>query len=314
MTDLASLRTILAEVGDTDVRRGGQGAGGSGGGSRGGGSIDASGQRLAPPTRGRSGGSPRPTPATGPTESQAAPIVRETGQIPTDEQLAALPIDDPYAIIRAAAIAQGIDPTSPAGREHLRAEIYGYESAPSAAGQNDVLNLARAALRESAEAEAGGGPPGVTAADWALFRRNVDPVEASRREVETVRSSMQSIGRRAPQSLQLAIANLAQDPGSFSVTDLDPTAQRALSELGGYANRLLRERSGAAVTDQELRRMLTELSAGRYATAFGSGGIQGLLGALQRQEAAWERELDVMFRSADQRAVRHWVNRQWGAQ
>lgn len=315
MTDLASLRTILAEVGDTDVRRGGQGAGGSGGGSRGSGSIDASGQRLAPPTRGRSGGGPRPTPtpATGPTESQAAPIVRETGQIPTDEQLAALPIDDPYAIIRAAAIAQGIDPTSPAGREHLRAEIYGYENAPSAAGQNDVLNLARAALRESAEAEAGGGPPGVAAADWALFRRNVDPVEASRREVETVRSSMQSIGRRAPRSLQLAIANLAQDPGSFSVTDLDPTAQRALSELGGYANRLLRERSGAAVTDQELRRMLTELSAGRYATAFGSGGIQGLLGALQRQEAAWERELDVMFRSADQRAVRHWVNRQWGA-
>lgn len=327
MTDLASLRTILAEVGDTDVRRGGQGAGGSGGG-RTRESVEwdpNAGEYVVRTTR--TGGQ---RPAAAPSAPvEAPPVTTATrGPRPAAPQIPQQP---------APAAPASTDIAPPAVVDEST-EVAWAERVMNAAGIRDrdrregfirrlrtgrgnplhdaaVTDLTAIAGRVEQARDAGMPPEAVDipVTDWnqyrAYERREITPVWEQRQRANALIRDLRGWTRSRPEALRAAI-RLTRDPESRD--EISPAllaqADDIKARLAGYINPMLAQRSGAAVTNSEMVRFLRELNLD---STFGNlGAIEG---AFRSQMADWESQIESRLATTHPIFAQDWARRQRGS-
>lgn len=320
MTDLASLRTILAEVGDTDVRRGGQGAGGSGGGSREttawdpfanggqGGYVTRrvrTGQRSEPSVA--PSGSPAPTEqAPRPRPSQP----RQPSPVPSGPIDAAQPpVDESTEVAWAERVMRD---AGWSGRDRREGVIRRLRTGQGNAAHDTALaEMTELAGRVERTREAGMPTEAVDIdpAEWnrmdTFARAQMTPVVNQRRRALGLLSNLRDWQRNRPLALRAAIAT-TRDPEAASnyTPDVLAQAQDITRQFSAYVNPMLAERSGAAVTNSEMVRFLREV---------GLSSALGDLGALERafdaQVGVWEDTIADRAADLNPVFVRDWARR-----
>lgn len=281
----------------TDMRRGGQGAGGSGGGGGDTIVVDAQGRvhvRRAP--RDRGDGAPRPLPGPVPAPTpDAAPL-------PAD---APLNTDDPGAVeswMQRTLNRAGLDDA-----DTIFGHMLEWRRAPTDSARSAVLARVNQLAIQAERDDAGGVPAGVLPAEWTVIRRELTPLAVQHDQTTALASRVSSWARSRPLALRAAMMGTGSERGTVDAVTL-AQADDILAEISRYVNPLLRERSGAAVTSNELMRMLSELGAGR---AIGVSGEQ-FLAQLNRQLDTIEAEIDTRSRDLNPRGVEAWNNAHFG--
>lgn len=278
------------DVGRTDIRRGGQGAGGSGGnGSRVETTVDANGNVVA--VRRRTG--PRAPGVASPTTGASA--------APTSEDGAVLDVNDPAAI--PGWIQRTLNRAGLAEQDTIAGYLLRWEQAPSdsarAAVLTEVSNLATQAERDNA----GGNPAGANPQEWHRMRGVMAPFLSQHRAASRLESQVRTwIGSR-PVALRAAMAlSGSGDTSEFDAVTM-AQAHDILGAIAGFANPLLAQRSGAAVTDQELARFLREFAVGRWLAP-----PQAFLSRLSAYTDQLEGTMEDNLRDFDPRQADAWLN------
>lgn len=289
MTDLASLQRILAEVADTDVRRGSSaGRGGAGGGrsSRidpetgltvagggGGGSapremLPLSGESAPAPVSGAAPASSGGRPVRGARPLQAPAASPETpSDLPADEvrrraEFAAMRLavpdltDREFGIAAASMRRHGLTPEdmqTAAGQATIRADVDAYREAPAAERARQQREAAGTFARA-----AGGAvprPETVTDQDWNYLGPKLDTAyQEGVAPFRTARRALADARRAGLSEAQIRIA-LAGSRGESFFSGLNTQQSQAAQTLMQLATHMresyARRRSGAAIGPNE---------------------------------------------------------------
>ncbi len=291
--DPEALYRVLSSVDAVDRRRGGQGVGGSGGSAHTETSIDAAGNVVQ---RRVGGGSS--TRAPGGPRASVAPA--EAAGMPTDAQGSPLDVNDPATI--EPWIQRTLNRAGLRNQDTIAGYLLRWQQAPSDSARAAVLSEVGALAVQAERDDAGGIPAGVNPQEWQRMRQQLTPIAQQRSIALGLAGRIRRWSTTRPIALRAAsVVSGGGDRSQFDAATLTQ-ADDILSEILRYANPLLRERSGAAVTDGELRRFLGELSLGRLSVS-----PMQLAAAMDRQVDAWDDQIAESAADYDPRAVQAWT-------
>jgi hypothetical protein len=298
--DPEALYRILGSVDAVDRRRGGQGVGGSGGTTRGHEGLDANGNVIRLPGHRRPApGHPAPSPGGTPIATPAGTPVDETGEV--------IDITDPASVTPW--IQRVLNSAGISGRDAIQGYVSRWVTAPTDGARSDVLKEVSQLAIQAERDNAGGRPAGVPEADWTRMTRQLTPFADQRRRAVRLEGVVQHAASSRPLALRAAAALAGnRDTSDFDAQTLTD-AHDLVRELAVYANPLLQQRSGAAVSDGEFARFLRELSAGRWDMP-----VAQVVAAIQRQVDGWEEQILEYGGDYDERAFNAWTDRHMGDQ
>jgi hypothetical protein len=329
MTDLASLRTILAEVGDTDVRRGGQGAGGSGGGSRSetvwdpnandgqGGYVQSRRQvrsaQPASPGQPEIAAAPTGTPPRRPAQPRPAVPQPQPGPAPapgsTDIAPPSGPVDESTEVAWAERVMRSANWSDRDRREGvIRRLRTGQGNAAHDAALAEVTALA-GRVERMREAGMPSEAVDIEPAEWDRMNTRaasvLTPLAINFHRADSFSRDLAGWVRNRPVALRAALASL-QDPDSQSNFSPDVWAQGQdiVTRIRAYTNPILSERSGAAVTRSEFRRLMEEFGTGSWA-----GDLTVAQRAIDNQLTDWEERIVQASGDFNPIFVRDWGRR-----